>query len=87
MGDIDEDANSRGASVSQQERCCQVSPSARRARGGSMTLDISAARRSLSLRWFDPHEAGFAEAEQIPDTPLLHLVTPDTDQSWLALLT
>lgn len=53
--------------------------------GGSVTLAAGERQRDYRLRWFDPAQASFGEQTTLGGQQL-HLSTPDTEHSWLALV-
>jgi len=55
-------------------------------RGGSVRLDIPQVGRPMTLRWFDPTAARFADPHPIEAGVGVLFKTPSEEQTWLALI-
>ncbi|MGD8239344.1 MAG: hypothetical protein PVH68_12370, partial [Armatimonadota bacterium] len=55
-------------------------------KGGQVTLDVSREGKGLTLRWFDPTDAQFQASQPLPDGRRVSLQSPDTNHTWLALI-
>jgi hypothetical protein len=54
-------------------------------KGGEIVLNVEK-ERPFTIRWFDINAAGFLENPPKSDGPRIHLKTPNTGQTWLALV-
>ncbi|MDI6451073.1 hypothetical protein [Anaerobaca lacustris] len=53
--------------------------------GGEVTLDVSAARGTLQVRWLDIRRSAWGQSQTVPTTGTLELKTPEKGQ-WAALV-
>ncbi len=56
-------------------------------KGGEVTVKVGDGTKQLTVRWMNVRSARFSTPQTLPQQPVLRLKTPDTKQTWLALIT